>query len=52
MNCFETNEPFRLVVENFCGQQIRITKKYFYCRLVDKKCICLLRNLKNLHIRK
>ena len=27
MNCFKTNEPFSLVVENFCSQQIIFTKK-------------------------
>ena len=33
MNCFKTNEPFSLVVENFCSQQIIFTKTAFYCRL-------------------
>ena len=26
---FKTNDPFKLVVENFCSQQIIFTKKSF-----------------------
>ena len=51
MNCLKINEPFRLVVENFCSQQIIFTKVAFYCRLV-KICPCWQRNLKKFHIRK
>ena len=28
-NLFKTNEPFRLVVVNFCSQQIIFTKNWF-----------------------
>ena len=30
MNFFKTNEPFRLVVENYCSQQIINTKNSLY----------------------
>ena len=33
---FETNDHFRLVVENFCSQQIILLKNAFYCRLLKK----------------
>ena len=29
MNCFETNEPLMLVVDNFCSQQVILTKNIF-----------------------
>ena len=55
MNCFKTNEPFRLVVENYCNQQIIYTKKFFiYIFFVDflKKSTYWLHNLKKITYKK
>ena len=52
MNFYETIDPFRYVVENFCSQLLILTKKCFCIVDFLKNCTCWLRKLKNLHIRK
>ena len=45
MSCFETNEPFRLVLETFVVSKLYLLKIFFVVDLL-KKCTCWLRNYK------
>ena len=45
MSCFETNEPFRLVLETFVVSKLYLLKIVFVVDLL-KKCTCWLRNYK------